>query len=180
VVGYPEWFYFPPRDRPPDWVHAFVGIVAAVQPSIDSTVVSGLTSDTVLAILAPGLLGLGYEVEAGKAAIQKIRRPVLFGDQGTELVSYEIDAVHDELGVVVEVEAGRGARGNAVYRDLIRTSLIVGARFLVLGVMQEYKHNQNGKVVTVQSYREARAQLDAIYASGRLRLPFDGVLLFGY
>jgi hypothetical protein len=42
-------------------------------------------------------------------------------------VTYEIDAAHDELGIVVEVEGGRGARSNAAYRDLVRTSLIVGA-----------------------------------------------------
>ena len=152
----------------------------AARPSIESLTVDGLTSDTVLAFLHPGLVGLGYEVEAGKATAQKIRRPVLFGDGGQERVAYEVDGVHDELGIVVEVEAGRGARGNAIYRDLIRTSLIVGARFLVLGLMQEYRHNQSGKVVKVQSYREARDQLDAIYASGRLQLPFEGVLLFGY
>ena len=80
----------------------------------------------------------------------------------------------------MEVEAGRGARGNAVYRDLIRTSLIVGARFLALGVMQEYRHLSGGKPVAVSSYRDAKDQLDAIFASGRLGLPFDGVLLFGY
>jgi hypothetical protein len=53
--------------------------------------------------------------------------------------------VHDELGVVLEVEAGRGARGNAVYRDLIRTSLIVGVRYLALGVMLQYRHQSGGK-----------------------------------
>jgi hypothetical protein len=180
MVGYPDWFYFPARERPPDWVSAFLGVVASAQMQIESMSVDGLTSDKVLGILYPGLIGLGYEVEAGKSAVQKIRRPVLFGDRGTERVAYEVDAVHDELGIVVEVEAGRGARGNAIYRDLIRTSLIVGARFLVLGVMQEYRHNQGAKVVTVQSYREARDQLDAVYASGRLQLPFEGVLLFGY
>jgi hypothetical protein len=95
-------------------------------------------------------------------------------------VSYEIDAVHDEKGIVVEIEAGRGARGNAVYRDLVRTSLIVGARFLVLGVMSEYRLKSAGKDVSVASFRDARDQLDAIFTSGRLVLPFEGVLLFGY
>jgi hypothetical protein len=180
VGGYPEWFYFPARARPPAWVGDFLGVVATAQASIDSTQVDELTSDKVLALVRPGLLGLGYEVEAGKTAVAKIRRPVLFGERGAERVGYEIDAVHDELGVVVEIEAGRGARGNAIYRDLVRTSLIVGARYLALGVMTEYRHKQSGKVVKVQSYREARDQLDAIYASGRLQLPFDGVLLFGY
>jgi hypothetical protein len=32
----------------------------------------------------------------------------------------------------------------------------------------------------VSSYRESKDQLDAPYASRRLRLPFEGVLLFGY
>ena len=105
---------------------------------------------------------------------------MLFGDRGSERVAYEVDAVHDELGVVVEAEAGRGARGNAVYRDLVRASLIVGARFLVLGVMQEYRHQSANKPISVESYRNAKDQLDAVYASGRLRLSFEGVLLFGY
>ena len=100
---------------------------------IESKATSDLTSDRVLGHLRPGLVALGYEVEAGKKKADRIRRPVLFGDQGAARVSYEVDAVHDELGVLVEVEAGRGARGNAIYRDLVRSSLIVGARYLALG-----------------------------------------------
>ncbi len=78
----------------------------------------------------------------------------------------------------MEVEAGRGARGNAIYRDLIRASLIVGSRSLALVVMQEYNHQRGGTPTKVFSYREARDQLEAIYTSGRLQLPFEGVLLF--
>ncbi len=178
--GYPDWIYYPIRTRPPEWTADFVEAVRQARPEIDSTTVNGLTSDAVLSFLAPGLVALGYTVEAGKLAAQRIRRPVLFGENGAEIVSYEVDAVHDELGIVVEVEAGRGARGNAVYRDLIRTSLIVGARYLALGVMRDYRHQSGTKTVSVASYRDARNQLDAIYASGRLALPFDGILLFGY
>lgn len=69
---------------------------------------------------------------------------------------HEVDAVHDELGVVVEIEAGRGARGNAVYRDLIRASLIVDARFLAIGVMRSYRHLSAGKAMDVASYRETK------------------------
>ena len=152
----------------------------SVRDQIESKAVSSLRSDVVLAIIRPGLENLGYLVESGKHKVERIRRPVLFGEAGKERVAYEVDAVHDQLGVLVEVEAGRGARGNAVYRDLVRTSLIVGARYLALGVMQEYRHQQSGKEVTVESYKEAKDQLDAIYASGRLKLPFEGVLLFGY
>jgi hypothetical protein len=177
---YPEWFYYPSRSKPPAWVHDFVGAVAAARSAIDSAVVGGLTSNTVLAALAPGLSSLGYTVEISSRAADRIRRPVLFGNAGRERVAYQVDAVHDDLGVLVEIEAGRGARGNAVYRDLVRSSLIVEARFLALGVMREYRHLSGGRPIVVRSYDDSKDVLDSIYASGRLGLPFEGVLLFGY
>jgi hypothetical protein len=180
AADYPEWFFYPADQPPPDWVWDFTSVVEDARGKIDSRKVDGLQSDFVLKQLRPGLELLGYEVESGKHRAEKVYRPVLFGPQGRARVTYEIDAAHDELGVVVEVEAGRGARGNAAYRDLVRTSLIVGARYLALGVMVEYRHLQGGKVNRVAGFREIRDQLDAVYASGRLGLPFEGVLLFGY
>lgn len=170
----------PSFSQPSRWVAEFVDAVADSRTLLDSTEVTGLTSDDALRALSGRLQELGYQVETGKKASEKIRRPVLFGEDGIERVSYEIDAFHDDLGIAVEVEAGRGARGNAVYRDLIRTSLIVGARFLVLGVMNEYHHMSGGREVVVHSFDEARELLDAVFASGRLQLPFEGVLLYGY
>jgi hypothetical protein len=120
-------------------VRQFLDVVGAARMRIDSVAVDGLKSDQVLAVLAPGLLDAGYTVEASKTKADRIRRPVLFGEHGKERVAYEVDAIHDQLGVVVEIEAGRGARGNAVYRDLIRASLLVDARYLALGVMREYR-----------------------------------------
>lgn len=178
--AYPEWFYYPSHTPPPPWVHDFLAVIAGARPHIESRVVNALKSDIVLAHVRPGLEQLGYEVERGKGRSDKVYRPVLFGAQGVPRVTYEVDAANDELGVVVEIEAGRGARGNAAYRDVIRTSLIVGARFLALGVMLEYRHLSKSKPQRIESYREVRNQLDAVYASGRLSLPFEGVLLFGY
>lgn len=43
-----------------------------------------------------------------------------------------------------------------------------------------YRHDTDGRPVTVHSFAETKTLLDAIYASGRLQLPFEGVLLFGY
>ena len=180
MADYPDWTYYPQQDRPPTWVHEFINVVQSARDEIESRTVSSLTSDKVLAFLRPGLESLGYQVETGKHRDEKIRRPVLFGEQGHERVAYEVDAVHDELGIVVEVEAGRGARGTAVFRDLVRASLIVDVRFLILGVMSEYRHQSSGKDVAVASYADSRNQLDAVYASGRLGLPFEGLLLFGY
>jgi hypothetical protein len=176
-VDYPKWTYFPTSHRPPEWVREFVGVVESARSSIDSSQVNGVSSDAALAALRPGLTSLGYQVEGSKRRNDRIRRPVLFGEQGVEREAFEVDAIHDELGVLVEIEAGRGAMSNAVCRDLVRTSLIVDVRFLALGVMLEYRYAKSG---VTQSYRDTKRLLDAIFASGRLRLPFQGVLLFGY
>ena len=135
-----------------------------------------LSSDQVLAALKPGLQGIGYAVETGKRRDQKISRPVLFGENGLPQVSYEIDAFHDELGVAVEVEAGRGAANNADYRDLVRTSLILDADYLAMLMPLAYR---GGGQIT-RAYGGAKSQLEALYASDRLKLPFVGVLLVGY
>ncbi|MGB8652871.1 MAG: hypothetical protein WCD35_19670 [Mycobacteriales bacterium] len=125
------------------------------------------------------LVQLGYAVESGKTRNGKVLRPVLFGENGTTTVLYEVDAAHDGHGVVVEVEAGRGARNNAAYRDVIRASLILDVDFLVLMMPIAYRYGSTTPT-TVAAYREARDMLEAIYASRRLPLPFEGVLLVGY
>lgn len=179
---WPAWGYFPHNARPPSWVGPLVDVVRSREPDVRTDQLTGpLTSDTVLAAFAPGLQRLGYTVETGKTAAGKVRRPVLFGENGSATVTYEVDGVHDELGIVLEVEAGRGARGNAAYRDVIRASLIVDVRYLVLMMPLVYRINMtNGRQTQVNAYRDARDMLEAIYASRRLPLPFDGVLLVGY
>lgn len=180
-VTYPRWSSYPKNQRPPLWVDQAVQVVSSQEAAISTaTAKTGLSSDQVLQHLAPGLVALGYLVETGKSAAQKIRRPVLFGENGVPDVSYEIDAFHDTHGIAVEVEAGRGARGNATYRDIVRTSLILDAANFVLMVPIAYRHNSGEKEVAVRAYDDTRIQLDAIFASSRLRLPFDMVLLIGY
>ncbi|HEX5375268.1 MAG TPA: hypothetical protein VFW48_03840 [Solirubrobacterales bacterium] len=176
---YPPWKYYPPRARPPQWVEGIIESFATVQPEIDSGAIR-IESDKALAALRPALVSLGFQVEAGKKKADKIRRPVLFGEFGREDLAYEVDAFHPETGIAMEVEAGRGARGNAVYRDLVQTSLLVDARYLALAVQITYRHKSGGKDVVVQSYRDTRHLLDAIYASNRLHLPLEGILLVGY
>jgi hypothetical protein len=180
-MAYPQWCCFPRNVRPPNWAVSFVEIVESAEPKI-STVTSktGLSSNAVLSELRPGLLALGYEVESGKTRATTIRRPVLFGENGRAEVNYEIDAFQDELGVAVEVEAGRGAANNADYRDIVRTSLILDARNLALLMPVRYRFTSGRREYATAAYERTRNQLEAIYASQRLRLPFDGVLLIGY
>ncbi|MFC9335823.1 hypothetical protein [Arthrobacter sp. NPDC057009] len=155
--------------------------VEALGPILDTEreTPTPIRSDAVLAELRPGLEALGYTVETGKKHAEKIRKPVLFGENGLAKVSYELDAFHDEFGIAVEVEAGRGASNNADYRDILRTSLLLDADFLVLFMPKLYRHGGQ-KVTEIRAYQNTRSQLDAIYASQRLRLPFRGLLLVGY
>jgi hypothetical protein len=182
-MTYPMWSYFPRNVRSPAWVSSFVEVVKSAESKI-STVEhkTGLDSDAVLSNLSPGLVALGYVVESGKTKQAKIHRPVLFGENGIPSVNYEIDAFHDELGIAVEVEAGRGAAGNADYRDIVRTSLILDARYMTLLLPVRYRTTSAGREHAIHAYCDDRTrnQLDAIYASQRLKLPFEGVLLIGY
>jgi hypothetical protein len=92
-----------------------------------------------LGVIAGDLRAVGFDVEQGKQKAGKLLRPVFFGDEGTYLRTYEIDAFEPDAGVALEVEAGRATMGNAIYRDLIQGSLMVDARFLVLAVPVEYR-----------------------------------------
>lgn len=181
--AWPSWTYFPRNATPPTWIRPLVEVVRAAEAAISTAEPdSKATSDQVLAALAPGLQGLGFQVETAKSRDAKVARPVLFGENGVPTVTYEVDGVHDELGIVLEVEAGRGAQNNAAYRDVIRASLIVNAQYLVLVMPLVYRFGgrEGGRASKVRAYDDARAMLDAVYASRRLPLPFAGVLLVGY
>ena len=173
---YPTWKFYPARLPAPDWAGDVLKVFGRARSKIDSDPNRGVSSDACLAALRPGLKGLGFKVESGKTAKQKIRRPVLFGENGKPKVSYEVDGFHARDRVVLEVEAGRGAANNADYRDLVRAGLMVGVDYLVLAMMREYHAGKQ----TIRSYEQTRNRLDAIYASDRLQLPLKGVLLIGY
>lgn len=173
---YPMWKFYPSAIEPPPWVGPVVAAFAAIRPQIDSRLNVGVSSDAALAALRPQLVHQGFEIEVGKKKAGRIRRPVLFGEVGRPLVAYEVDGFHPQHEIVLEVEAGRGAANNADYRDLIRASLMVDARFLVLAMMLHYGTGRTA----VKSYEQARDRIDAIYASERLKLPLDGILLVGY
>jgi hypothetical protein len=177
MTTYPDWSYFPRRTEAPTWVNEFIGVVASSRSEIESFLHRKLESDEVLAAVRSKLVDQGWEIETGKKDVDKIFRPVLFGDGGVSKVNYEIDGWHSLHKVVLEIESGRGWQGNAFFRDLIRTSLIQGADYLAVGLRTSYSY---AKVKNQNDYVKARDQMDAIFASGRLQLPFEGILVFGW
>lgn len=145
--------------------------------SLDTEAGKQSESNQVLAIVRPQLKTAGYQVEEKGG---EIPRPVLFGEGGQMEKEYRIDAYNSDNRVVLEVEAGRGAKGNAVYRDLIHMSLIVDADYAAIAIPIEYRFRVKGRVIREPAYEKNYDLLDAIYSSGRLKFPFKGVLLIGY
>lgn len=174
---YPNYIFFPRSIEPHKWVGDLAGAFRRHRDQLDTLGGMHNESNQVLAIVKPELQGLGYQVETTGG---QIPRPVLFGEGGKMEKEYRIDAFDQGNKVVLEVEAGRGAKGNAIYRDIIHMSLIVDADYAAIAVPIQYRFNVSGKVIKEPAYSKGYDLLDAIFSSGRLKLPFKGVLLIGY
>ena len=177
MTQYPDWAFFPRHSATPEWVLEFNDSVRKSRSLIESALHERFDSDQVLGVLREPLVNHGWLIEAGKKAADKISRPVLYGDRGITKVNYEIDGWHPMHKAVLEIESGRGWQGNAFYRDLVRTSLVQEAEYLVIGLRLSYSY---ASVKHQNDYQKALDQMDAIFASGRLQLPFKGVHIFGW
>lgn len=87
---YPLWNYYLPRTRPPEWVGTVVAAFVGARDRLDTASIRS-TSDAAFAVLRSALEALGFEVEAGKTRAEKMRRPVLFGEQDHESLACEVD-----------------------------------------------------------------------------------------
>lgn len=171
---------FPKTEPPPNFVHDIVGVFRKYEQAIATELLAkGLTSNEVLAILAPELENSGFAVETGKMKSQKLERPVFFGENGKPLLNYQIDAYHNDWRVGLEVEAGRAWMGNAIYRDLIQAAVMVGVETLALAVPNVYRYSSGGRPSISRDYENTKAVADALYGHSRLKLPYRLVLI-GY
>ena len=166
-----QWIFFPRSTRCPELGLAVVSAFEAAAEGIDSEH-NDLSSDQVLSRVAPHLARLGFRVETGKTANEKVSVPVLFGRNGSLDKSFEADAYHEQAGFVVEVEAGRGVVNNQFLKDLFQACMMHGVRHLAIAVRATYRGNRDFERVVVF--------FETLYASDRLQLPLDGILVIGY
>ena len=175
-----NWAYFPRNEKAPDAVIQVVNCFKEVSSVIDSGTNNehiGLdykeaASNVVLSRLRPGLEQLGFIVEAGKSASEKISIPVLFGPNGKPTKVFEADAYHSGQKFVVEIEAGRAVTNYQFLKDLFQACVMVDVDYLCIAVRNTYRQSQDfDKVYTF---------FDTLYTSGRLRLPLKGILIVGY
>ena len=131
-----------------------------------------LSSNEVLAAVKEGLQQIGFAVETGKGAAQKINVPVLFGLNNRIDKCFHADALSSDGRIVVEVEAGRAVDNNQFLKDIFQACMMHGVEYLVLAVRNTYR----GK----QDFENVFAFLETLYLSNRLQLPLKGILLIGY
>jgi len=143
-----------PRTKPsPKYIWEIVDIFKAHEMSISTIeLAKGLESNQVLSILAEDLHNAGFEVETGKAQIQKIHRPVFYGENEEPTLRYEIDAYHPDWKCGLEIEAGRAIMGNAIFRDLFQAMVMVDVDYLCLAVPNTYKYKSGGKDMISKDY----------------------------
>lgn len=165
------WQYFPKSREIPGHLINVVRVFETRHPRIDSEN-HQLTSDKVLDALRKDLVKIGFEVETSRREEGRIEVPVLFGLNGKLEKSFQADGIHEETGTVIEIEAGRGVTNYQFLKDIFQACMMHNVSYLVIAVRKIYRKNRNFDTVL--------RFLDTLYASGRLKLPLEGILLVGY
>ena len=167
-----RWQYFPRSEKCPDMLGKVINVFISVHKEIDSATHENQSSNTVLAKAAVGLQELGFEVETGKAKLDKIPVPVLYGQNGKIEKSFEADAWHRSEQIVLEVEAGRALSNNQFLKDLFQACVMQDVEYLGIAVRNDYRGNDD--------YSKITTFIETLYASTRLNLPLKGILILGY
>ena len=166
-----DWIWFPKSSKPPDLARDIVRVFESAEPEIASES-HDLNSNDVLLRIAPGLTSLGFSVESGKKKGQIIAVPVFFGRRGEPEKSFYPDAYWEEKGFVVEVEAGQAVDNHRFLKDLFEACMMNGVVYLCIAVRKIYKGGKD--------FEQVVKFLETLYASNRLRLPLEGILVVGY
>lgn len=166
-----NWQYYPKRKEIPTHLKDIVDIFVLNQNVISSDEFT-LNSNDVLEKISLNLLELNYQVEVSKKAIDKIKVPVLFGMNGRLEKYFDADAYNEELKTVIEVEAGRAVTNYQFLKDLFQACMMHEVDFLVIAVRNTYRTNKD--------FQSVITFFETLYASGRLRLPLEGILIIGY
>lgn len=73
---------------------------------------------------------------------------------------------------VIEIEAGRAVTNYQFLKDLFEACVMVNVEFLVIAVRKVYRNSHDfEKVITF---------FETLYASNRIALPLNGILVIGY
>tara|TARA_B100001964_G_C13900833_1_gene451564 strand:- start:70 stop:624 length:555 start_codon:yes stop_codon:yes gene_type:complete len=179
-----NWSYFPKTDPIPKELEKVINLFEKNSTEIDTIkdeekIIKGvknkkerLQSDDILKIVEQDFLDLNFKIEIDKKKSNKIRVPVLFGQQGTTAKAFEVDGWHEENKIVLEIERGRAYANNQFLKDIFESSVMVNVDYLVLAVSNLYKVSKD--------YEKICVWLETIYITNRIKLSLKGILLVGY
>lgn len=170
-----NWKYYPSSDRPPQVIKDVVSAFEVNASDIDSSV-HKKKSDEVLATLRSSLERLEFRVEKSKKSEDMIKVPVLFGREGSVSKSFRADAFSEKDGFVLEIEAGRAVMNNAFLKDLFQACMMHDVRYFGVAVRNIYEGGSRRS----KDFENIIGFFDALYASQRLDLPFEGMVAIGY
>jgi len=166
-----NWQFYPKSKKIPSHLIEVIDVFKSKSNIIQSPKESQ-HSNEVLKVLSEGFIRIGYDVEKGKNADMKIKVPVLFGLNGEIDKYFDADAYNKNTKTVIEVEAGRAVTNYQFLKDLFQACVMYEVDYLVTAVCNQYRGNKDFEKV-INFY-------DSIYASNRLILPFEGILIVGY
>ena len=168
---------FPRTEPPPSFVTDIVAAFRMHESEIATEQLPRhLKSDDVLRIVAPDLSQLGFQIELSKSSEHIIDRPVFFGENGTPTLRFEVDGYHEAWQCGLEIEATRGIRGGAFYRDLVQAMVMVGISHLCVAVQNRLAWGKSGRS---KDYQIAVGTAQALYGHSRLQMPY-GLTIIGY
>ena len=166
-----KWMYFPKNKSVTDDLLQVVSIFEKHKIEIDSEQ-KNLISNEVLNIVAPDLKNLGYAIEFGKKRKEKVHIPVLYGECGASLLSFDADAYHKNKEIVIEVEAGQAVDNYKFLKDFFEACCMDNTTYLCIAVRKVYGKQKD--------FEKVCKHFDALYSSNRLSIPLKGILIIGY
>lgn len=166
-----NWQFFPKSRILPDHLQRIIGVFELNESLICSDV-HNYGSNEVLEKVRTNLEKLDFQIEKSKRSNDKIKVPVLFGQNGKLEKYFDADGYNQITKTVIEVEAGRAVTNYQFLKDLFQACMMYEVDYLVIAVRKDYRGNPD--------FQNVITFFDTLYASGRLQLPLKGVLIIGY
>ncbi|MBE2254665.1 MAG: hypothetical protein IAE65_00565 [Ignavibacteria bacterium] len=166
-----NWQFFPKSRIIPKHLQNVLGVFELNENLINSDV-HNYKSNEVLENVRTNLEKLDFQIEKSKKTIDKIKVPVLFGQNGKLEKYFDADGYNKTNKTVIEVEAGRAVTNFQFLKDLFQAWMMYEVDYLVIAVRKDYKGNPDFQIV--------KTFFETLYASGRLQLPLNGILIIGY
>jgi hypothetical protein len=166
-----NWQFFPKSRIIPEHLKNVLGVFE-LNENLISSEVHNYGSNEVLENVRTNLEKLDFQIEKSKKSSDKIKVPVLFGQNGKLEKYFDADGYNTATKTVIEVEAGRAVTNYQFLKDLFQAFMMYEVDYLVIAVRKDYRGNPD--------YQNVITFFDTLYASGRLQLPLKGILIIGY